>query len=199
MPITGPCPHFQPPASCAIVSDLAGEPTAGLTPAACAARPTPRAVNSVTVSLAVSHFRHDEAKAKELLRTHGHHLERIQPPAPIGHGPGTELKALLGLLGIHAAPDCQCNARAEEMDRNGPAWCRANLATITGWLREESQRRGLPFVAAGARLLVGHAIRRAEKKARHQQTQRPAAPPAAFSPAPAAQLADANATQEPTA
>jgi hypothetical protein len=28
-----------------------------------------------------------------------------------------------------------------EMNANGPQWCRANVATITGWVREEIDRR----------------------------------------------------------
>lgn len=78
------------------------------------------------------------------------------------HGPGTELKRLLRLHGIN--PDeagCQCNARAADMDERGPEWCEANIETIVGWLKEESDRRGWPFVAWYARLLVRRAIKAA--------------------------------------
>jgi len=83
-------------------------------------------------------------------------------------GPGTELKKLLARVGITATPDCDCNARAAEMDRreqDSPGWCEANLDTIVGWLREQAEARGLPFLDAVGRLLVLRAIRNARKAA----------------------------------
>ena len=78
-------------------------------------------------------------------------------------GPGTELKRLLARVGITASPDCACNARAAEMDRQGVDWCEANVETIVGWLREQATARGLPFFKAAARLLVRRAIANARK------------------------------------
>jgi hypothetical protein len=78
-------------------------------------------------------------------------------------GPGTQLKKLLGRIGIVATANCACVRRAREMDRRGAAWCRASIDTIVGWLREEGERRGVPFVEFVARQLVAIAIRRAEK------------------------------------
>jgi hypothetical protein len=85
--------------------------------------------------------------------------------APPTHGPGTELKALLARVGIVAAPDCACNARAAEMDRQGVEWCEANLDTIVGWLREQAEARGLPFLDLAGRLLVRRAISNARRNA----------------------------------
>lgn len=82
------------------------------------------------------------------------------------HGPGTELKKLLSKAGITATtPDCSCNARAAEMDRQGVEWCEANLDTIVGWLREQATARGLPFVDIAGRLLVRRAIKNARRAA----------------------------------
>lgn len=78
-------------------------------------------------------------------------------------GPGTELKKLLKKIGITASPGCKCNARAREMDARGVEWCAANLDTIVGWLREESEKRKLPFVDLAGRLLVKRAISNARK------------------------------------
>jgi hypothetical protein len=78
-------------------------------------------------------------------------------------GVGTELKKMLGRIGIRSSPSCKCNARAREMDARGVQWTADNLETVVGWLREESQRRKLPFVAPAARLLVKAAIRNARK------------------------------------
>lgn len=80
-------------------------------------------------------------------------------------GPGTELKKLLATIGITSTPNCSCNARAAEMDRLGCDWCEANIDTIVGWLREEAEKRGLPFLDAAGRLLVRRAIHNARKAA----------------------------------
>lgn len=78
-------------------------------------------------------------------------------------GAGTELKKLLGRFGLATAPGCACNARAAEMDRNGIDWCEQNESIIIGWLREQANARGLPFLDAAGRLLVRRAIRNARK------------------------------------
>jgi hypothetical protein len=92
--------------------------------------------------------------------------EKIEPPTPPPtHGPGTELKKLLAKVGITATPDCSCNARAAEMDRQGVEWCEANLDTIVGWLREQATARGLPFVDLAGRMLVRRAIANARRNA----------------------------------
>jgi hypothetical protein len=84
-------------------------------------------------------------------------------PKPVGYGPGTELKKMLATIGITAEPTCKCNARAAEMDRMEkafPGWCEANIDLIVGWLREEAERRKLPFVDLAGKLLVKRAIAR---------------------------------------
>jgi hypothetical protein len=88
-----------------------------------------------------------------------------EPPATPAHGPGTELKKLLAKVGIVSSPDCSCNARAAEMDRQGVEWCEANLDTIVGWLREQAEARGLPFLDLAGRLLVRRAISNARRNA----------------------------------
>jgi len=83
------------------------------------------------------------------------------PPPP---GPGTKLKKLLARIGITATPNCSCNARAAAMDVNEarePGWCEAHLEEIVGWLREEAEKRGLPFLDVAGRMLVRRAIRNA--------------------------------------
>jgi hypothetical protein len=88
-----------------------------------------------------------------------------EPPSPPTHGPGTELKKLLAKVGIVSSPDCSCNARAAEMDRRGVEWCEANIDTIVGWLREQAEARGLPFLDIAGRLLVRRAIANARRHA----------------------------------
>jgi hypothetical protein len=80
-------------------------------------------------------------------------------------GPGCHLKKLLAKAGITSTPDCSCNARAAEMDRQGAEWCEANIDTIVGWLREQAEARGLPFLDIAGRLLVRRAIANARRNA----------------------------------
>jgi len=80
-------------------------------------------------------------------------------------GPGTELKKLLARVGIVATDSCPCNARAAEMDRRGVEWCETNIDTIVGWLREQAEARGLPFLDLAGRLLVRRAIQNARRNA----------------------------------
>ena len=87
------------------------------------------------------------------------------PPVPPARGPGAELKKLLARVGITSTPDCACNARAAEMDRQGGEWCEANIDTIVGWLREQAEARGLPFLDLAGRMLVRRAIRNARRTA----------------------------------
>jgi hypothetical protein len=87
------------------------------------------------------------------------------PPAEPEQGPGTELKALLSKVGITSTPTCSCNARAAEMNRQGVQWCKDNEELILGWLKEEAEKRNLPFVKLGAKMLLRRAIYNAEKKA----------------------------------
>lgn len=79
-------------------------------------------------------------------------------------GVGTELKGLLRRLGITPTANCACNFRAAIMDARGIDWCEENLDTIVGWLREEAEKRGLPFVDVAGRLIVRRAIAAARRR-----------------------------------
>jgi hypothetical protein len=86
----------------------------------------------------------------------------------MGRGPGTELKQQLLALGFAASEQCKCSERARLMDKNEfetPGWCETNIDTIVGWLREEAEKRGLPFLDVVGRLLVRRAIRNARRAA----------------------------------
>lgn len=90
------------------------------------------------------------------------------PPPPrkqlVGR-PGTELKAMLGKIGIRASAGCSCNQKALIMDSWGPDLCEENLDShIIPWLREEAEKRKLPFIEIAARLLVKRAIAKARRK-----------------------------------
>lgn len=87
------------------------------------------------------------------------------PPRPVAPpaGAGTELKKLLGKIGIKATPNCKCNARARHMDMAGLQWCRDNIETISGWLAEESAARHLPYFPEAGKRLIQYSIYRASK------------------------------------
>lgn len=80
-----------------------------------------------------------------------------------GHGPGTELKKLLGTIGLVADENCQCNKRAKIMNIWGCDECERRTDEIVGWLRDEAAARGLPFVDLAGRVLVKRAIANARR------------------------------------
>ena len=89
-----------------------------------------------------------------------------KPERPAATGPGTELKKLLARFGIRPK-GCACNGRAAEMDRRGPAWCRDNIDTLTGWLLEEGRKRQYSLVnlsRPAVKVLIRWAITRSERK-----------------------------------
>jgi hypothetical protein len=89
-------------------------------------------------------------------------IGQTQKTTPSG-GPGTELKKLLGMIGIKATEGCSCNSRAKTMDQWGPDLCEENISTIIDWLKQEAKKRGLPFVDRLAALIIKRAIRNARK------------------------------------
>ena len=81
----------------------------------------------------------------------------------LGIGVGTELKKILSLIGITATPNCSCNAKAKMMNEKGIEWCKSNIDVIVSWLKEEANKRNLPFYSFIAKKLVKIAIGRAER------------------------------------
>jgi hypothetical protein len=79
------------------------------------------------------------------------------------NGPGTILSKMLSKIGIHSTPNCSCRRRAMEMNTRGPEWCAENIDTIVGWLREESERRKLPFVDFAGKILIQRAVKMSRK------------------------------------
>lgn len=80
---------------------------------------------------------------------------------------GTHLKLMLQRLGIQAKADgqCPCNYHAKQMDAWGCDECERRIDEIVGWLREEADKRGLPFLDAAGRMLVRRAIKNARRAA----------------------------------
>jgi hypothetical protein len=79
------------------------------------------------------------------------------------NGAGSILSKMLSYIGIKASPTCSCKKRAAEMNNRGNNWCEENLDTILLWLKEESNKRKLPFVESIAKLMVKKAIKMSRK------------------------------------
>jgi hypothetical protein len=79
-------------------------------------------------------------------------------------GPGTELKKLLKMIGITSTPNCSCNQKAVMMNNWGSDACEEKIDIIIGWLKEEAEKRKLPFIETIARMIVKKAIKNARKQ-----------------------------------
>lgn len=77
--------------------------------------------------------------------------------------PGTILSKMIKSVGIQMTDSCSCKRHALEMNEKGNDWCEENIDIIVGWLREEASRRGLPFMDAIGKLLIGRAIKKSRK------------------------------------
>lgn len=80
------------------------------------------------------------------------------------HGPGTKLSQMFEKIGIKATPTCSCKAKARIMNEKGADWCEQNIDTIVEWLREESEKRKIPFVKTVAKYFVKKAISSSRKE-----------------------------------
>lgn len=79
------------------------------------------------------------------------------------YGAGTILSNMLSMIGIKSNPNCMCRQRAIYMNEQGPDWCEQNINLIMKWLKEEAEKRKLPFIETVAKLLVNRAISIARK------------------------------------
>lgn len=79
------------------------------------------------------------------------------------NGPGTILSDMIKTIGITSSPTCSCRRHAIEMNTNGPEWCENNIDTIIGWLKEEAEKRKLPFMDSLAKLIVQRAINKSKR------------------------------------
>lgn len=95
--------------------------------------------------------------------THPSYPHSRVPETPTS-GPGTELKALLATIGIHASPTCKCNKMAKQMDAWGPVESLAHIEEIVDVMEETAKKRNLPFLRTAGRSLVRIACWKAKRK-----------------------------------
>lgn len=142
----------------------------------CQQQSTPRGLNAVTVSLAISGAVHaqDRAAADQLIAAHRHLLTR-DPRSPdaeaqrakllqeikTGDGPGSQLHRLLGTLGIHPGTNCACLSLAKRMNDLGVPGCREHRQEIVDNIRTRQDQYGWAtrFKAAAAAVMTGVAWR----------------------------------------
>jgi hypothetical protein len=85
----------------------------------------------------------------------------VAASGPAAAGPGTELKRALAGLGFAAFEGCSCGSLQAEMDRLGPAGCRAAVDRLAAPIAENARAAGVvpPDAAEGDLLaLVRHLI-----------------------------------------
>lgn len=154
---------------CDIASELAGCKSLA-NPSACRyclSHENPKAINRVTVSLAIPNASGD--RKRKILQDHGgllqHETAVRHEPHPSGCLAGTELKKLFGTFGLKPKAKCNCNKHARKMDENGCDWCEQHIDRISGWIKHECRKMGVPFVKP----VVVAAIRLAISRARAKQ------------------------------
>jgi hypothetical protein len=76
---------------------------------------------------------------------------------PISCGPGCQLRRTLAWWGIRDDGSCGCDSYAAKMDAWGHG-CWDHLEEIVEHLRGAAEKKGLPFLATAARILVARAI-----------------------------------------
>lgn len=123
--------------------------------------------------LVIKQFRVSAETVEEAIKRHGTGIitsitaHKLPDSFPVGkrvnndyhgRGPGTELRKLIAKFGFKPKAGCKCTQHIREMDLKGEQWCRDNVDTIVGWLREEAARSGYPFTEIGAKILIKRAI-----------------------------------------
>jgi len=92
-------------------------------------------------------------------------IRQCRKPLPTTCGPGCQLRRSLAWWGIRDDGKCGCDSFAAQMDAWGPDECWKRIEEIVEHLREAAEKKGLPFIATAARIMVGRAIEAARAEA----------------------------------
>jgi hypothetical protein len=90
-------------------------------------------------------------------------IRQCRKPAPTHCGPGCQLRRTLSWWGIRDDGKCGCTEFSSQMDAWGQG-CWDHLEEIVEHLRGAAQKKGLPFLATAARILVARAIDAARRE-----------------------------------
>ena len=167
------CPYLLDGNRCHVAQELGqvAVRTAAASCEACQQNDNPRAINVVTIGMAMVARKRLGQSSDSLKQMLKNYLPDSQPPptlriAAYRPGPGSDLKKRLAWF-AKPSESCNCETRAETMNDWGAEGCRQNIDTIVDWLLEEAELRGLPngkFTRLVAKSLVTTAIRRFERK-----------------------------------
>ncbi len=91
-------------------------------------------------------------------------IRQCRKPLPTTCGPGCQLRRSLAWWGIRDDGKCGCDSFAAKMDAWGQG-CWDHMEEIVSHLREAAEKKGLPFIATAARIMVGRAIEAARAEA----------------------------------
>jgi hypothetical protein len=92
-------------------------------------------------------------------------IRQCRKPTPTTCGPGCQLRRTLAWWGIRDDGSCGCDSFAAQMDAWGPDECFRRIEDIVEHLRQAAEKKGLPFIATAARIMVGRAIEAARAEA----------------------------------
>jgi hypothetical protein len=73
-------------------------------------------------------------------------------------GPGCQLKKSIAWFGIKDDGSCGCDSFAAKMDAWGPDETIRRIEEVVEHLREAANKRGFPFIATAARVMIGRAV-----------------------------------------
>lgn len=96
-------------------------------------------------------------------------LHECPLPPPTNCGPGCQLRRTLAWWGIRDDGSCGCQSFAAQMDAWGDD-CWSHLEEIVEHLRGAAEKKGLPFLATAARIMVARAIDAARREAHAEAT-----------------------------
>jgi hypothetical protein len=92
-------------------------------------------------------------------------IRRCTVPVPETCGPGCKLRRSLAWWGIRDDGSCGCDSYAAQMDAWGADECFRRIEEIVEHLRQAAEKKGLPFIATAARIVVRRAIEAARAEA----------------------------------
>jgi len=92
-------------------------------------------------------------------------IRQCRKPLPPPCGPGCQLTRSLAWWGIRDDGKCGCDSYAAQMDAWGCDESFRRIEEIVEHLRQAAEKKGLPFIATAARIMVGRAIEAARAEA----------------------------------
>jgi hypothetical protein len=90
-------------------------------------------------------------------------IRQCRKPLPTICGPGCQLRRSLAWF-VRDDGSCGCDSFAAKMDAWGPDECWKRIEEIVEHLRGAAEKKGLPFLATAARILVARAIDAARRE-----------------------------------